>query len=108
MRKPILVLMCTVSIAALGLNAEARGGSGGGFGGGFSHGTPTGPSSPSRSIDNSNGRFALDRDRGLERAEDRMSDEGLAHEKASDARKKRGEKAPVIDPAKERISPRRE
>lgn len=89
MRKPILVLLCAAVIGALSLNAAARGpGSGGGFGGGFSHGTPSGSSPSSGASENSNGRLAQDRDKGLDRAEDRMSEEGLKHEKATDAHKK--------------------
>jgi hypothetical protein len=34
-------------------------------------------------------RFAANRDKGLDRAEDRMSEQGLKHEKATDAQKRR-------------------
>ncbi len=35
---------------------------------------------------NSNGSFASDRDKGLQRAEDRRSQQGTSHEKARDNR----------------------
>ncbi len=89
MKKTVSLLLCGACIAARGLNAEARGGGGGGFGGGSGFGHPSGPGSNSAASDNANGKFSQDRDSGLDRAEDRMSSEGLAHEKASDAKSKR-------------------
>lgn len=70
------LLTCT-SAAVL-----ARGGGGG----------PGGTSSAhisNQGIQNTNGPNAADRDKGLERAEDRMSQEGLAHEKADGAKLKK-------------------
>lgn len=44
---------------------------------------------------NSNGKFSGDRDKGLARAEDRMSKEGLSHEKTTDhTKKKKGNPTP--------------
>lgn len=89
MRKSTSLLMCTVIAMVFSASAAARGGgTGGGMGGGFTHGSPVGPSSSSQSLENSNGRFAQDRDQGLDRAEDRMSTQGRKHEKTSDARDK--------------------
>lgn len=85
MRRSIPVLVIAALAAAFSLSAMARGG---GAGGGFSHGSATGPSS-SEALQNSNGRFSTDRDKGLQRAEDRMSQQGRQHEKATDAQKKR-------------------
>ena len=86
MRRPISLLLCGVFAAAFSLGAAARG-PGGGPG---SHGAsaPGGPPASSQASENSNGRFAQDRDKGLDRAEDRMSEQGLKHEKATDAQKK--------------------
>ena len=84
MRKSMLVLLSAAIISALSFNALARGGGGGGGGGGgFNHGSAQDNAQNSQSVDNSNGRFAQDRDTGLERAEDRMSDQGLSNEKAT-------------------------
>lgn len=88
MRKSIPVLICAAFAAAFSLSAAARGPGGGGGGDGFSHGSPTGPSQ-SQALQNSNGRFSTDRDKGLDRAEDRMSQQGQEHEKATDAQHKR-------------------
>lgn len=90
MHKSTSLVMCTMIAMAFSASAAARGGSNGGgmgsgMGGGFSHGSPVGPSSNSQALENSNGRFAQDRDQGLDRAEDRMSTQGREHEKASDA-----------------------
>jgi hypothetical protein len=64
----------------------------GGAGGGFSHGSAVGPSSD-HALQNSNGRFSTDRDTGLDRARERMSEQGLDHEKATtDAQKRRSQK----------------
>ncbi|WP_316150612.1 hypothetical protein [Cupriavidus sp. BIC8F] len=62
--------------------APAHGGGGGGgsgFGGG--NGGVSGHASH-EAMTNSNGSFASDRDKGLQRAEDRRSSEGASHEKA--------------------------
>lgn len=98
MRKATSVFLCAALAIAFSGVASARGGGGGGgigggsgggmgggMGSGFSHGSPAGPPSNSQSLENSNGRFAQDRDQGLSRAEDRMSTEGLENEKASGA-----------------------
>jgi hypothetical protein len=91
MRKATSLFLCAALAVAFSGVASARGGGGGGggmgggMGGGFSHGSPVGSSSNSQSLENSNGRFAQDRDQGLDRAEDRMSTQGLEHEKASGA-----------------------
>jgi len=78
MSKSKTVLIMAVALAlGTGSAVFARGGGGGGVGG-----SPT-PHMSSSAMTNSNGRFATDRDFGLDRAKDRMSKEGLAHEKAS-------------------------
>ncbi len=101
MRKSLLILASAAFAAALSFGAAARGGPGGGGGGsfgGFSHGTPGGPAAGGPAYGNSNGRFSRDRDKGLERAEDRMSQKGLEHEKATDAQKKQQQRAPEGNP----------
>ena len=70
-KKPAIVI-CAVAAALLTLQAEARGGGAGGGAGG--------PPLSSRADENSNGRFATDRDKGLDRAEDRKSAQALKHE----------------------------
>lgn len=64
--------LCTVSTVSLARPGSAPAG--------FSHGTPTGPSQ-SQAIENSNGRFATDRETGLERAEERRNEHAKKHSK---------------------------
>jgi hypothetical protein len=83
MRKIISMLLCGAFTAALSLGATAAGpGASGG------HSAAGSPPASSQAMENSNGRFATDRDKGLDRAEDRMSAEGRKHEKATAAQKK--------------------
>ena len=93
MRKLISVLLCGAFAAAFSLSAAA-GGPGGGASGGHGASAPGGPPASSQASENSNGRFAQDRDKGLDRAEDRMSEQGRTHEKATDAQKKHRKHAP--------------
>jgi hypothetical protein len=97
MKKKILIaasiaaLGCAVPALAGGPNAAAAAHAG--VGASISTGSH-GPSA--NAMENSNGRFAADRDFGRDRAEDRMSAQGAAHERASTApNKKRGKPAPV-------------
>ena len=54
----------------------------------------------SEGMKNTNGPNAADQEKGLERAKDRMSAEGLAHEKADDAKARdKLQKAPKQPPA---------
>ena len=89
MRTILPVMLFATLFAAQSELVMARGGSGGGPGGGSGAPHFGGPSSHSQAAANSNGRFATDRDTGLERAEDRMSAQGKAHKKATTAHKKR-------------------
>ena len=75
---PALVIAGCVAVVPL---AHARGGMGGGAHAG-------GPAMRGEATANSNGRFASDRDKGLDRAEDRRSAEGIAHAKSADASKR--------------------
>jgi hypothetical protein len=81
MRKIISVLLCAFA-AAFSLDATAAGP------GGHSAAAPGGPRASSQAQENSNGRFAVDRDKGLDRAEDRMSEQGRKHQKATAAQKR--------------------
>ena len=81
MRKLVPVIMFATLFAVSQLVAARGGGPGPSGGGDTSH--FGGPSSNSQAAANSNGRFASDRDTGLDRAEDRMSAKGKAHEKAT-------------------------
>lgn len=86
MRKSIIALLAAALATCLSTSVLARGGGGSA---GFSHGSAGGPPLSSRADENSNGRFSTDRDKGLDRAKDRMSEQGLGHEKATDAQKRR-------------------
>ncbi|WP_202635555.1 hypothetical protein [Rugosibacter aromaticivorans] len=87
MFKRIFVIATTVFLASTSVTTFARGGPGGG-----GHAGSMGGMSPehisSQGMQNTNGPDASDRDKGLERAEDRMSQEGLTHEKAGAAHSK--------------------
>lgn len=97
-------LLTMIVAATLGITAAAvfaRGGGGSGAaGGGHGGGSMSAQHISSEGLKNTNGPSAADRDKGLERAEDRMSAEGLAHEKADDANAKhKAQKAPKQPPA---------
>lgn len=77
MRYPSIAFIFAASLSIASLDSLAHGGGGGGMGGGFSHGGPVGPSSRG-ALDNSNGRFSTDRDKGLDRSTDRRRD-GATH-----------------------------
>lgn len=85
MKTLVPVILFATLFAAQHELAIARGGPGGAPGGG--NGAPHfgGPSSHSQAAANSNGRFDTDRSTGLERAEDRMSEQGKAHAKTENA-----------------------
>ena len=85
MRKITPVIFLASILVAHTQLVSARGPGGGG--GGASH--FGGPAPSSQAGTNSNGRFSSDRATGLDRAGDRMSDEGKTHEKATDAVKTR-------------------
>ncbi len=92
MRNIHRLLLSVALLSGLSLNAAARGG-------GWSH-HASGHSSNSQALANSNGRFALDRDKGLDRAEDRRSAKDLNHEKTEGAhgRRHRGVVHPMFVP----------
>ena len=100
MRKivPLIVFASLFGVSEL---ADARGGGGGPAGGGpgAGHGAPHfgGPAPNSKAAANSNGRFAADRNHGLDRAEERKSAQGLAHGKATAAVKKGKSKVRNLD-----------
>jgi hypothetical protein len=76
--------------AGLGIGANAN------VNAGVSARTGGGPSVSA--TENSNGRFAADRDFGRDRAEDRMSAEGKAHSQASVAAQKKRHRNPENAP----------
>ena len=89
MLKQTVTLLATAALlAGAQLPAQAR--SGGPGGGGMSPSHISG-----QGVHNSNGPNALDRDKGLDRAEDRMSAQGLSHEKATRAYSKVRKHTPV-------------
>ncbi|MGN5476431.1 hypothetical protein ACTMU2_03725 [Cupriavidus basilensis] len=85
MMKKTLVVAVGSLLIGLSFGASARGGGGGGGNGGNFGGPTSGHASNEAAI-NSNGSFSSDRDKGLQRAEDRRSSEGSNHEKAQDNR----------------------
>ena len=80
-RKLVVVVACL--LAGASVSAFAGHGGGGGSPGGMSSGHMSGAG-----LRNTNGPEAADRDKGLARAEDRMSAEGASHEKAQQAQGK--------------------
>lgn len=82
MRKSIVLLVATalIGIASAPTLARSPGGSGGG---GYSHGSAQPPSNNSPASANSTGRFADERQTGLDRANERRSAQGAAHEQAT-------------------------
>lgn len=105
MKKMVPLLICALAACLFSLSASARGPGGGGSAGGGSSGAATGgvgggtsrgssgssgqdkaanPPANSQASENSNGRFVQDREFGLDRAQERMSDQGLANERAID------------------------
>ncbi len=95
MFKRTLVIAVGSLLISLSFSASARGGGaggGGGFGnGGNFRGAASGHASNEATI-NSNGSFSGDRDKGLQRAEDRRSTVGSSHEKAQANRMQRNGK----------------
>ena len=83
MLKPKLAVVAACLLAGVSTTAFAAKGGGSGAPGGMS---PTHMSSTGQR--NTNGPVAADRDKGLQRAEDRMSATGASHEKAHQAKAK--------------------
>ena len=84
--KPVLILMAAGAIALAATPSFARSGNTNPGGASASHMSAQGKA-------NTNGPNAADRDKGLDRAEDRKSAQGLAHSKAKKhASKQHGKK----------------
>lgn len=79
MIKSMSILACAAIATSISVAAAARGA--GGAGGGMGH--------AGAALENSNGRFSQDRDKGLDRAEDRRSAQGAKHGKATGEAKRR-------------------
>lgn len=113
MKKILSTFLCALAAAAYaapgvaagpGGGASAGAGVGAGVGAGASHvgagagvnmGAGPGSNISAAGQANSNGRFATDREFGLDRAQERMSEQGQAHEKATTSSgKRRGPKTP--------------
>ena len=77
MIKSMSILACAAIAAGISVAAAARGAGGGGMG------------HASAALENSNGRFSQDRDKGLDRAEDRRSTQGAKHGKATGEAKRK-------------------
>ncbi|WP_082016767.1 hypothetical protein [Cupriavidus sp. IDO] len=94
MFKRALVVAVGSLLIGLSFAASAHGGGagGGGFGNGGNFGGAAAGRSSHEAMINSNGSFAGDRDKGLQRAEDRRSSEGSIHEKAQTNRMHRNSK----------------
>ncbi len=88
MSKTFFTLVVAALVATGGSVAYARGGGmGGGMGGGGMGGGMSGSHMSQEGMANTNGPNAADRDKGLDRAEDRRSSSGAEHEKATAKRK---------------------
>lgn len=90
MRKYVAILLCVLGIAGISLDAMARGAGGGGgmgLGGGFSgsagRSMVNSPSASSHALPNANAPWTGSQERGLDRSRERMSDEGISHQKAT-------------------------
>lgn len=80
MKKQIAPLLTAILLMATAGTSFAKGG---GMGhGGDTMGGKSASHFSSQGLQNTNGPNAADRDRGLERAQERMSDQGLDHAKA--------------------------
>ena len=102
--KKFVELLMFVMMALAYVAAVAAGGSHAGTGAGAAAGASAGSGHLSASGQaNGNGRFAADRDTGLDRAQERMSEQGLAHEKATSAPgKRKGQDAAPATPRSSR------
>lgn len=83
-RIPILAASLVLALAA---GAAFAKGPGGGMGGGMSS-----PHISGQGMANTNGPNAADRDKGMARAQDRMSEEGQENSKAKSAKSRRNAK----------------
>ena len=99
MEKRIFAVKAAVAAAAIGLAVSGFGipqgfAAGGGHGaGGHGFGGDSAAHLGAQGVGNSNGPNALDRDKGLERAQDRMAEQGLEHSKAGRQKTKAHKKA---------------
>jgi hypothetical protein len=80
MRKIAVFLMAVFFVGASSIVMARAGAGGGGHVGGVSAGHIS-----EQGLTNTNGPDAADRDKGLDRAEDRMSQQGIEHQKADEA-----------------------
>lgn len=109
MKRSLAILLCAIGAVTFSLDAASRGpgGGGGGFGssagsfsGGAGRGVSNAPPADVRGYSNSNAPFTGDENKGLDRAQERMSDEGLSHEKAT-ANQNRRKEVPPPNPSRE-------
>ena len=103
MRKSLALFLCVIGIAAVSADAMARGGGGGGggfggggagFGGGASMGAAgrdmgSSPRASTQGMANSNAPWTSDQEKGLDRAQERMNQQGLDHQKATSSTRPR-------------------
>ena len=80
MRRIVPVILFAFLLVSYGQLAHAQGKGGGG-----------GPASGSQGAANWNSPSSTDRATGMDRAQQRMSDQGKAHQKATEASKKKGQ-----------------
>jgi len=94
MRSKIALAVFVASIVGISSHVFARGPGGmggGGMGGGGSHG-PANQSMPSQATSNSNAPWTGTQKKGLDRAQERMSEQGLQNEKATQYQDRRDPK----------------
>ncbi len=85
-------LIVAVSVAAVGMCGTVQARSGGG--------SAAGSRMSDSGLKNTNGLASADRDKGLDRAEDRMSAQGAAHEKAAGPQGKHKRASKTYPPAR--------
>lgn len=100
MRKAIASVLIATGATVLFTHAFARGpgGMGGaGMGGSGSYG-PSNQSMPTQATTNSNGPWTGTQEKGLDRAQERMSDQGSSNEKAIEKQDRRDNKSKGVRP----------
>lgn len=99
MRRNLAIILCTIGLIGFGADAMARGpGGGAGIGGaGMGRDTSANPPVSTQGAANANAPWTGNQEQGLDRAQQRMSDEGLSHEKATANQDRRVPKTPSHD-----------
>lgn len=97
MRKTLALIVFATGIASLSAHVFAKGP--GGMSGGGTHG-PVYQSMPSQATSNANAPWTGTQEKGLERAQERMSDQGLLNEKATQNQDRREQRPQAGHPSR--------